>query len=696
MATQPVNLMFPLAGLHRRSGFQSQPPFTTPDCLNVWPDRGGRIRGGSRPGLEKVFQKNFATSVFTVGAIIIPPTTVTWKEDFGVGTTLDAHWSVVEGTAPVITGGRCRTSAGNAVTVVQTEFTDLSHINSYVGTELRAYVIPVNGGIFWLFGHGDATVGSRDGLWVRISFSASYSTTRQFSVTAFDYQSGTSTQIWTSGTMVDTTTGGTDLHIIFNSNPLNHTVLWRGVVVGSGTVGTGWGSNARLGFRMDNTSGTGPLEISGYSVTFVRSTPISRTFAVSHYSATSGTFWRQALPLGTWQAKQSLFNPNAVHVYTEWFGQIFFPTQVYKASTDTLTAWTASRGTVPPDISAMTTWRDRIVVSARHVWHMSRVADPWDWDYGASDLDPGRAIAGTLDEPGSPITAIIASREDVLLMTTAYSTHAFIGDPAAGGSLITLSRDVGAINHKCWCRTDDGDVYLFTWNGLYVLRGGTAPPVPVGNDTILRELIPTPASNNTAGACIGYDQYHQCIHVFRFISGGQMGPGYTLHLPTGSFWPIQLGQNLSDSIRAAPVCVHSDLNTDGSRMIFGCSDGFIRRFSQAQTTDDGTAIASHVTYGPIRLGTPVHDGCLDRMDMLMAEGAAEDNVTWSIRTGGSGQNALDSSVNAASGTFVEGRNFTVRPRVRGASAVIKLSSSQRWAVEDLAVWITRRGHIRRG
>lgn len=47
-----TNLQFPLAGLDRRYAYQRQPPYTTPDALNVRPDGTieGRARGGSRPG----------------------------------------------------------------------------------------------------------------------------------------------------------------------------------------------------------------------------------------------------------------------------------------------------------------------------------------------------------------------------------------------------------------------------------------------------------------------------------------------------------------------------------------------------------------------------------------------------------------------------------------------------------------------
>jgi hypothetical protein len=50
-----VEILFPLGGLDRKGSYQRQPPYTTPDCLNVRPVDllGGRSRGGSRPALER-------------------------------------------------------------------------------------------------------------------------------------------------------------------------------------------------------------------------------------------------------------------------------------------------------------------------------------------------------------------------------------------------------------------------------------------------------------------------------------------------------------------------------------------------------------------------------------------------------------------------------------------------------------------
>ena len=54
---QVLSLRFPIAGLDKGKSYQAQPPFSTPDALNVRPYETlkGRERGGSRPGLGKAF-----------------------------------------------------------------------------------------------------------------------------------------------------------------------------------------------------------------------------------------------------------------------------------------------------------------------------------------------------------------------------------------------------------------------------------------------------------------------------------------------------------------------------------------------------------------------------------------------------------------------------------------------------------------
>ena len=82
MADGATSLLFPVGGVNRRMAFQSQPPYTTPDAINVrsYDAETGRARGGSRPGLGRLFGNPAGgTSAGTVKAVTLT------DNDFGAG-----------------------------------------------------------------------------------------------------------------------------------------------------------------------------------------------------------------------------------------------------------------------------------------------------------------------------------------------------------------------------------------------------------------------------------------------------------------------------------------------------------------------------------------------------------------------------------------------------------------------------------
>jgi hypothetical protein len=97
---------FPFGGLDASTTVQTQPPYTTPDCLNVRPIDvfNHRQRGGTRPGFGPAFygQANGANPVRLLSSI--PTSTVTgpniWPEDFIGGSYLPL-WQTLSAMDPV-------------------------------------------------------------------------------------------------------------------------------------------------------------------------------------------------------------------------------------------------------------------------------------------------------------------------------------------------------------------------------------------------------------------------------------------------------------------------------------------------------------------------------------------------------------------------------------------------------------------
>ena len=94
-----IDMLFPIAGLDKSLGYQRQPPYTTPDSLNVRPydTMLGRNRGGSRPGYGKAFYQQIgggANNVNMLGDVTFITTNgyQSWADNFS-GAALANVWS---------------------------------------------------------------------------------------------------------------------------------------------------------------------------------------------------------------------------------------------------------------------------------------------------------------------------------------------------------------------------------------------------------------------------------------------------------------------------------------------------------------------------------------------------------------------------------------------------------------------------
>ena len=93
-----IGLRFPVGGINRRQGFQSQPPYTTVDCLNVRPDSvsGHRERGGSRPGTNPSHRGTLGSGNpvrMLANLDVIETTGLTYWQDTFDGDAIGSVWS---------------------------------------------------------------------------------------------------------------------------------------------------------------------------------------------------------------------------------------------------------------------------------------------------------------------------------------------------------------------------------------------------------------------------------------------------------------------------------------------------------------------------------------------------------------------------------------------------------------------------
>lgn len=93
-----IALHFPTLGLDRRFGYQAQPPYSTPSCLNVRPDstQPQRERGGSRPGIGPAFRETLGSGnpvrMLSVLDVIDFDGFTFWQDTFE-GSSLGSVWA---------------------------------------------------------------------------------------------------------------------------------------------------------------------------------------------------------------------------------------------------------------------------------------------------------------------------------------------------------------------------------------------------------------------------------------------------------------------------------------------------------------------------------------------------------------------------------------------------------------------------
>jgi len=284
--------------------------------------------------------------------------------------------------------------------------------------------------------------------------------------------------------------------------------------------------------------------------------------------------------------------------------------------------------------------RDRLFRVEDTAVFCSRQGHYTDWNYGAELDDTGRAAvfqAAEGGEIGEEPIALVPHKDGHLLVFTTNETWVLSGDPTTG-SLRNVSREVGIISPRAWCKNHD-TCYFLSSLGLYSVGTDGSGLKPVSEDRIPEDLTGVDDEY-----CV-MDYYHQDRCVYIHLSGDVVSWAYDT--ARDGFWPFDLG-----------------------------------------STD------SHVLLGPFRLGQPRSFGRVLNLQGNIA--ADSDDVTWRIVTGDTAEGAAANgkaaivaalagtsyaSYVSSSGTWSAGRAHIVYPRNRAIWCCVWLSCDGDWAYE---------------
>lgn len=357
---------------------------------------------------------------------------------------------------------------------------------------------------------------------------------------------------------------------------------------------------------------------------------------------------------------------------------------------------TPTAGTFPSGAaSIITTYRDRLVWAVDRVWYMSRVGDPGDYNYSADVADNGRPVAGTNSDaglPGDPITAMAAVGYDFLLMFSEQSTWVLRGDPAFGGQLFNLSRKVGCVSPEAWCYGPDGEIYFLSKDGIYVVSPDmSSPPVSLSDGRMPTELKQRDTENYDTA--LAYDMTENAVVIFVTPRDGvTAGSHWWFDTTTASFWEFQFADAQKQPV-AALSYAGAPTRQRGTTVL--CPDGYVREL--AGTTDDGDVITSRILIGPLLMSqTMGGDGVLTQLHTELGKDSG--SATVEIYAGDDAEDLLDKAIAGTSPHFTRtisaGRSNTIRPRLRGAYAVLVLHSTEAWSSEALMATVAQAGRTR--
>jgi hypothetical protein len=373
--------------------------------------------------------------------------------------------------------------------------------------------------------------------------------------------------------------------------------------------------------------------------------------------------------------------------------------KVYDPLTNTLSIMTATVGQVPTGCPLVCRYLGKIVLAgaeiAPHVWYMSRNNNPLDWDYNPETADAEEAIAGTASPagvPGEPIVALIPHGDDYLDIVCRNSYWRMRGDPGDGGKLDAISRGIGIVGPNAWCLTPDNNVIFLSADGLYLSTpyssaSGEVPPASMSRDSLPKEFLNL--NPNTLTISLEYDIQGRGVHIFFTSVNANARYHWWFDYGRKTYWPISLE---SDHEPTATCTVGSTVVEDNG-VVLGGRDGYLRRFNDYAATDCGVEFNSYVLCGPIALAPDMMEGSIVSVDAVIASGSG--SVTWAVYPSMTFEGAV-TAVQADTGLWHEGLNFTVYPSGRGQAFVLKLTGElgRRWAIEQVQA-VIREGGLRR-
>jgi hypothetical protein len=328
-------------------------------------------------------------------------------------------------------------------------------------------------------------------------------------------------------------------------------------------------------------------------------------------------------------------------------------------------------------------------------WYMTRVGDPFDFNYSVAPVGAEQAANRSLDDK---INAMVPFADDVLVFGCDHSIIQLSGDPMYGGQYDTLSDTIGMAWGRPWCKAPHGAAFFFgSRGGVYTLAPNSRP-----QDITSRAIRERMAKIDLSAHIIRmvWNDREVGFHVLISpIDPTSATEHFYFDLRTESWWidkfearwgsdPASTGGNFEENIYPHnAVAIHTfDGDAVGDRvMLLGGRDGRIYKWDvTAQSDYLGTVpfpIKSNVYYGPLnfRNSGKVSLSALNGTLSGTRTGEPNPRVDYDVLVGNTAEeivnSADESKIRRFSGTWSPGRNNTNRDRAIAHDIMIKIKSN---------------------
>ncbi len=339
------------------------------------------------------------------------------------------------------------------------------------------------------------------------------------------------------------------------------------------------------------------------------------------------------------------------------------------------------------------TYRGRVVLSGLRAqpqnWFMSAAGDPFDFDFFPTTTSATQAIAGNnsnAGQLGDIVTALAPYLDDLMIMGGANTLWVMRGDPAAGGEIDNVSREIGIVGPEAWTFDTGQRFYFFGRNGLYRMDLNSFQPQLISQNKL--DNVFAAVDISTKIIRLVYDPIWQGVHIF--ISDENEPTTASRHFfydeRNDAFWPDEY------PIAVGPSAVTVFLADDPEQtaVYLGGYDGRVRQFEDSTTDDDGTPISSFIRFSPVVKGGVWANAKIN--DLFFITDSDSNNVTFKMYAASTVEAAealADANTPTYSKILLPGRNNPIRRRTAANAFIPEISQNgdgagggARWSYED--------------